>query len=321
MWLKAIYIFVLCFCSSCVKAWVSTGLNARGRRLSLKASDAEQTEYNKLISNVKKTTPSGSVVVIKYGGHAMENDAAKKQFCEDIGALCRTGVLPVIVHGGGPQIAKMLNNLKIESRFENGLRVTDAATMEVAQMVLCGAINKEIVGRISGQEGVRGALGLCGLDSGLIKAKIKDPALGLVGEPSSVNTKLIQDLLSLKLVPVIAPVGCNEVGGTALNINADTAAGAVAEALKADRLLLLTDIVGVLDKEKKLIETIPSTGPTSLKALTADGTITGGMIPKLETGVQAVEAGVKIVNIMDGRAKNCVLQALSGQVFGTRIVK
>jgi acetylglutamate kinase len=278
-------------------------------------------EYDGILAGIRKSTPAGSVVVIKYGGHAMENEEAKKQFCEDIGALCRTGVLPVIVHGGGPQIAKMLANLKIESRFENGLRVTDAATMEVAQMVLCGSINKEIVGKISGQEGVRGAVGLCGLDSQLIKAKVKNPTLGLVGEPSTVNTDIIKDLLALKLVPVIAPVGCNEKDGTALNINADTAAGAVAEALKADRLLLLTDIVGVLDKEKKLIETIPSTGPTSLKALTADGTITGGMIPKLETGVQAVEAGVKVVSIMDGRVKFCILRALSGEVFGTRIVK
>lgn len=297
-----------------------------GRYAALKGSSAlkaggSNSEYDGILAGIRKSTPAGSVVVIKYGGHAMENEEAKKQFCEDIGALCRTGVLPVIVHGGGPQIAKMLANLKIESRFENGLRVTDAATMEVAQMVLCGSINKEIVGKISGQEGVRGAVGLCGLDSQLIKAKVKNPALGLVGEPSTVNTDIIKDLLALKLVPVIAPVGCNEQDGTALNINADTAAGAVAEALKADRLLLLTDIVGVLDKEKKLIETIPSAGPTSLKALTADGTITGGMIPKLETGVQAVEAGVKVVSIMDGRVKYCILRALSGEVFGTRIVK
>lgn len=278
----------------------------------------QDSEYNSLIAGIKKATPSGSVVVIKYGGHAMENELAKKQFCEDVAALCRTGVLPVIVHGGGPQIAKMLASLKIESRFENGLRVTDAATMEVAQMVLCGSINKEIVGKISGQDGVRGAIGLCGLDSGLVKAKVKNPALGLVGEPTTVNVKIIQDLLALKLVPVIAPVGCNEEGGSALNINADTAAGAVAEALKADRLLLLTDIVGVLDKDKKLIETIPSSG---FKALCDDGTISGGMIPKLETAVQAVEAGCKAVSIMDGRVKNCILRALSGEVFGTRIVK
>lgn len=317
-----ILLLLLVVCAS-VNALVQSRAAGRRSLLRLEAAGgaAGDAAYASLLAGVRQATPAGSVVVIKYGGHAMENDQAKAQFCEDIGALCRTGVLPVIVHGGGPQIAKMLESLHIESRFENGLRVTDAATMAVAQMVLCGSINKEIVGRISGQEGVRGALGLSGLDSGLIKAKIKDPKLGLVGEPSAVNTKLIQDLLSLKLVPVIAPVGCNEEGGTALNINADTAAGAVAEALKADRLLLLTDIVGVLDKNKKLIETIPSTGPTSLKALTADGTITGGMIPKLETGVQAVEAGVKVVNIMDGRVKNCILEALSGKVFGTRIVK
>ena len=292
----------------------------RSVALNLAAAGGAETvgEYATLLADIKRTMPAGSVVVIKYGGHAMENEEAKRQFCEDIGVLCRTGVLPVIVHGGGPQIAKMLNSLSIESRFENGLRVTDEKTMEVAQMVLCGSINKEIVGKISMQDGVRGAIGLCGLDAGLIKAKVKDPALGLVGEPSSVNTKIVQDLLSLKLVPVIAPVGCNEVGGTALNINADTAAGAVAEALKADRLLLLTDIVGVLDKDKKLIEVISSSG---FKKLTGDGTISGGMIPKLETAVQAVEAGVKVVSIMDGRVKYCILRALSGEVFGTRIVK
>lgn len=258
------------------------------------------------------------MVVIKYGGHAMENDEAKTQFCQDIAALCRTGVLPVIVHGGGPQIAKMLASLSIESRFENGLRVTDDKTMEVAQMVLCGSINKEIVGKISTQAGVRGAIGLCGLDAGLIKARVKNPALGLVGEPTTVNTQVVRDLLSLKLVPVIAPVGCNEEGGTALNINADTAAGAVAEALGADRLLLLTDIVGVLDKNKKLIEKIPT---SEFSSLVNDGTISGGMIPKLETAVQAVEAGVKVVSIMDGRVTNCLLLALSGKVFGTQIVK
>jgi len=288
----------------------------RGTIGRLSATDGDA--YASLIANVKKSTPSGNVVVIKYGGHAMENDEAKKGFCEDIAALCRTGVLPVIVHGGGPQIKKMLDTLKLESVFVQGLRVTDAKTMEVAQMVLCGSINKEIVGRISLQEGVHGAIGLCGLDSKLIRAKIKNPELGLVGEPTLVNAKVIQELLSIKLIPVIAPVGCNEDGGGSLNINADTAAGAVAEALKANRLLLLTDIVGVLDKSKVLIETIKS---SNFATLTTDGTISGGMIPKLETAVQAVDAGVGAVSIMDGRVKHCILKALSGEQFGTQIIK
>lgn len=286
-------------------------------------------EYEKLLSNVKQTTKPGSVVVIKYGGHAMENDELKKFFCEDIAALCRTGVLPIIVHGGGPQIAKMLTELKIESSFVQGLRVTNEATMGVAQMVLCGTINKEITGLISMQPGVRGAVGLCGLDGKLIQAKpivkkSKDENgkevildLGLVGDPTIVNTQMLKDLLSISLVPVIAPVGFHEGKGGSLNINADTAAGAVAEAIKADRLLLLTDIVGVLNKDKKLIEKIPS---KMLPSLVSDGTISGGMIPKLETASQAVDAGVGAVSIMDGRVRHCVLKALSGEVFGTQVV-
>lgn len=300
-------------------AFVSTSSRVvtKARRFSATTASTD-AEYTALLSNVKKATPSGNVVVIKYGGHAMENDEAKKNFCEDIAALCRTGILPVIVHGGGPQIKKMLDTLKLESVFVQGLRVTDAKTMEVAQMVLCGSINKEIVGRISMQEGVNGAIGLCGLDAKLIRAKVKNPELGLVGEPTQVNAKVIRELLSIKLIPVIAPVGCNEDGGGSLNINADTAAGAVAEALKANRLLLLTDIVGVLDKNKVLIESIKS---SAFASLTADGTISGGMIPKLETAVQAVDAGVGTVSIMDGRVKHCVLKALSGEQFGTQIVK
>ena len=274
-------------------------------------------EVSTLLEKISSSTPQGSVVVIKYGGHAMENDELKKLFCEDIAALCSTGILPIIVHGGGPQIAAMLKKLDIESKFMNGLRVTDEKTMEVAQMVLCGAINKELVGLISSQQGVRGALGLCGLDSKLIQAT-QLPELGLVGEPSTVNTKLLQDLLQLQLVPVIAPVGTNSVGGGSLNINADTAAGAIAQSLKADRLLLLTDVAGVLDKNKALIPQIKS---SSLPTLISDGTISGGMIPKLENAVGAVEAGCRSVSIMDGRVKHCILRALSGEEFGTFIVK
>lgn len=259
----------------------------------------------------------------------MENDELKQFFCEDIAALSKVGIFPIVVHGGGPQIAKMLSSLNIESKFVQGLRVTDAKTMEVAQMVLCGSINKEIVGRISAQEGVRGAVGLCGLDAGLIKADIvrkvvKDENgveqvldFGLVGDPTEVNVDLLRDLIGLRLVPVIAPIGSG-VNGRSLNINADTAAGSVAEALKADRLLLLTDVTGVLDKQKQLIASVTS---SSLATLVADGTITGGMIPKLETAAESVARGVGAVSIMDGRVRHCVLRALSGEVFGTRVVK
>lgn len=296
-----------------------------GPRISMSTSE----DVISLMSLVKKSNPTGSVVVIKYGGHAMENDELKKFFCEDIAELCRAGIFPVVVHGGGPQIAKMLNSLSIESQFIQGLRVTDAKTMEVAQMVLCGSINKEIVGLISSQSDIRGAIGLCGLDANLIKAeKVRKTSkdangvetaidLGLVGEPVSVNSGLLQDLLAAKLVPVVAPIGTGE-GGSSLNINADTAAGAVAEALKASRLLLLTDVTGVLDKNKVLIETIKS---SSLGTLVADGTISGGMIPKLETATAAVEKGVGAVSIMDGRVRHCILRALSGQAFGTSIIQ
>lgn len=276
-------------------------------------------EVETLLDQVKASNKKGTIVVIKYGGHAMENEELKELFCEDIADLYRhAGIVPVVVHGGGPQIAKMLKRLDVKSNFVDGLRVTDDATMEVAQMVLCGSINKEISGRISNKPGVKGAVGLAGLDSGIIKGTQKDQKLGLVGEPRSVNADIIRGLVELGIIPVIAPIGMDMDGGQSLNINADTAAGAVAEALQADVFLLLTDIVGVLDKDKQLIEQIPS---SSLGALKDDGTISGGMIPKLETAAQAVEAGVGVVSIMDGRERHCILRALSGKKFGTLIKK
>eukprot|EP00981_Chlorochromonas_danica_P003467 scaffold654_cov207-Ochromonas_danica.AAC.52 len=276
-------------------------------------------EYKSLVERVKQNVKPGSVVVIKYGGHAMDNEALKELFLEDVAELYRTvGVTPVIVHGGGPQIAQMLTTLNVPSQFVDGLRVTDTATMDVAQMVLCGSINKQLVRRISSKKGVKGAVGLSGLDSKLIEASIKDPKLGLVGEPSRVNTELIHGLVQLGYIPVIAPVGYNIDGSGSLNCNADTAAGAVAEALKANVFLLLTDIVGVLDKEKKLIENL---SVARVQELRADGTIFGGMIPKLETATRAVEAGVGAVSIMDGRIEHGILRALSGEKFGTVIHK
>lgn len=275
--------------------------------------------YKSLVDKVKLSVPKGSTVVIKYGGHAMDNEELKQLFFDDIAELHRSlGIVPVIVHGGGPQIAKTLKDLNVQSSFVNGLRVTDPKTMEVAQMVLCGSINKDLVASISRRTGVKGAIGLSGLDAGLIMARQKDPALGLVGEPFAVNTDLLRTIMNANLIPVIAPVGTAEDGSGSLNINADTAAGAVAQALKADYFLLLTDIAGVLDKEKKLITKIKSCDFASLKA---DGTISGGMIPKLETATQAVDNGVRIVSIADGRAEHCVLKALSGDIFGTVVAK
>ncbi|KAJ1420716.1 acetylglutamate kinase [Ochromonadaceae sp. CCMP2298] len=269
-----------------------------------------------LLEGVTKTHPKGTVVVIKYGGHAMEDAALRDIFYADVAALYKSGLVPVLVHGGGPQIAQMLKTLNVPTQFVDGLRVTDKATMDVAQMVLCGSINKEISSSIS-RKGVQ-TVGLSGLDAGLILGRKKDPRLGLVGEPVSVNAPLLRSLLAAGLVPVIAPVGTDEDQGGALNINADTAAGAVAEALSADVFLLLTDIAGVLDKDKRLLQHIPA---SSLQALKADGTITGGMIPKLETAAQAVGAGVGEVAIMDGRVPHCILRALSGEVFGTKVSK
>eukprot|EP01038_Epipyxis_sp_PR26KG_P005868 gene5868-8093_t len=275
-------------------------------------------DYDNLVDNVRKNTKKNSIVVIKYGGHAMDNNDLKELFFQDIATLCsEMDIIPVIVHGGGPQIAKMLKELKIESKFVNGLRVTDQPTLEVAQMVLCGSINKEISAALTRRSNVRGALGLSGLDSRLITARQKDVSLGLVGEPHSVNTALLSDLIKMRIIPVIAPIGTNEDGNGGLNINADTAAGAVAEALKADVFLLLTDIVGVLNKDKVLIETIRS---SEVNNLMEDGTVSGGMIPKLQTASQAVNSGVGMVAIADGRSEHCVLKALSNEVFGTRVV-
>lgn len=276
-------------------------------------------EYTELIEKVKKNTKKGSIVVIKYGGHAMENDELKELFCKDVGELCRNDIVPVIVHGGGPQIAKMLKTLNVESRFIDGLRVTDEKTMEIAQMVLCGSINKEISYRISNELGVVGAVGLSGLDANIIVATQKDERLGLVGEPTKVNDALIRSLVSMRIVPVIAPIGSSEKGS--LNINADTAAGAVAEALQADVFLLLTDIIGVLDKQKQLIPVIHTEGTVTVNTLKEDGTISGGMIPKLETAAGAVSKGVNKVSIMDGRVTHCILRALSGETFGTVITR
>lgn len=266
-------------------------------------------------SKIKQHTTPGSIVVIKYGGHAMENEELKDMFFDDIAELyTEAGIIPVIVHGGGPQIAKMLKTLNVESKFINGLRVTDPATMEVAQMVLCGLINKDLVRRVCLKPGVKGALGLSGLDSKLIQATQKDPSLGLVGEPSAVNAEVIVNILQTGLIPIIAPVGSNVDGSGSLNINADTSAGFIAQALKADKFLLLTDIAGVLDKNKQLIEKLPI---SSFESLVSDGTLSGGMIPKVENAVLAVRAGVKSVAIMDGRVKHSVLRALAGEKVGT----
>jgi len=260
---------------------------------------------------------SGQTIVIKYGGHAMTEAKLKDFFAKDIVLLKQCGVNPVIVHGGGPQIAAMLKKLQIESNFVEGLRVTDEDTVQVAEMVLSGSINKEIVNCIK-RAGGR-AVGISGKDDNLIIAEklekvVTDPNtglstsldLGFVGEPTVINTKLINDLVDAGIIPVIAPVGVTREGQT-LNINADTSAGAIAGALQASRLLLLTDVSGVLDKEGNLIKELSLSDVIELKS---DGTITGGMIPKLNTATGAVQAGAEAAVIMDGRVPHAILLEL-----------
>ncbi|TPW30148.1 acetylglutamate kinase [Martelella alba] len=253
-------------------------------------------------------------IVVKYGGHAMGDVELGQAFASDIALLKQSGVNPIVVHGGGPQIGNMLKRLGIESKFEGGLRVTDQATVEIVEMVLAGSINKEIVALIN-QTG-EWAIGLCGKDGNMVfaeKAKktMIDPDsniekvldLGFVGEVVSVDTTLLDLLAKSEMVPVIAPVAPGKDGHT-YNINADTFAGAVAGALRATRLLFLTDVPGVLDKNGELIKELTV---DQARKLIADGTISGGMIPKVETCIDAIDAGVEGVVILNGKVKHSVL--------------
>jgi len=256
-------------------------------------------------------------VVVKYGGHAMGQEAAARSFARDIVLLEQTAINPVVVHGGGPQIGEMLKRLGIKSEFAGGLRVTDAATIEIVEMVLAGLINKQIVGYINEAGGK--AIGLCGKDGNMVTARkvsrtVVDPGsrierivdLGFVGEPQKVDVTVLTQILGRELIPVLAPVATAAGGGT-YNVNADTFAGAIAGALKAKRLMLLTDVPGVLDKSKKLIKQLSL---DDARELIADGTISGGMIPKVETCIYALEAGVEGVVILDGQVEHAVLLEL-----------
>jgi acetylglutamate kinase len=257
---------------------------------------------------------AGRTFVVKYGGHAMGDPDAARGFAEDIVLLKAVGINPVVVHGGGPQIGAMLKKLGVESTFVDGLRVTDKATAEIAEMVLSGAINKELVGWIAAAGGK--ALGVSGKDGGLVTARkvtrtAKDPDsnieqavdLGFVGEPARVDPVLIDTAVAAGMIPVIAPIGAGEDGHT-YNINADTMAGAIAAALGAARLFLLTDVAGVLGKDGTLLTDLT---PADIARLRAEGTITGGMIPKLETCVHSVEAGCEAAVVLDGRVRHAML--------------
>ncbi len=246
----------------------------------------------------------GAIVVIKFGGHAMGDDDAMETFARDIVLMRQVGVNPVIVHGGGPMINEMLTKLDIKSEFVNGKRVTDAATMEVVEMVLSGRVNKRIVQAINAQGGR--AVGLSGKDANLMMCEPADPALGFVGVPSTIDTGILHTLFRDDAIPVIAPLGAGANGET-FNINGDTMAGAIAAALKADRLLLLTDVDGVRDAAGVVVTDLTA---DQIRQMTADGTIAGGMIPKTETALAAIEGGVRAVVILDGRAPNAPLLEL-----------
>ena len=256
----------------------------------------------------------GATVVVKFGGNAMGDDSAMDSFARDIVLMQQVGVNPVIVHGGGPMINRMLERLEIKSEFINGKRVTDAATVEVVEMVLSGRVNKRIVQAINAQGGR--AVGLSGKDSNLIICEQTNPDLGYVGTPSKMDPSVLHTLFKADTIPVIAPLGAGQNGET-YNINGDTAAGAIATALKADRLLLLTDVAGVKDKSGKVLTELT---PDQIEALTLEGTIAGGMIPKTETALAAIMGGVRGVVILDGRAPNaCLLELYTDHGAGSLI--
>ncbi|MDO5613673.1 MAG: acetylglutamate kinase [Paracoccus sp. (in: a-proteobacteria)] len=248
---------------------------------------------------------SGAVVVVKFGGNAMGDDAEMAKFASDIVLMKQVGIHPVVVHGGGPMINEMLSRLGIESHFVRGKRVTTKATVEVVEMVLSGLVNKRIVQAINDAGGR--AVGISGKDDDMMVCEADDPELGFVGRPVEMNIQIIRDLYNAGMIPVIAPVATGMADNETFNVNGDTAAGAIAGALRADRLLLLTDVAGVKDASGAVVTQIH---PDQLRAMIADGTVAGGMIPKTETALDAIDEGVRAVVILDGRVPNAVLLEL-----------
>ncbi|MBA83477.1 acetylglutamate kinase [Thalassobius sp. S69A] len=248
---------------------------------------------------------TGAVVVVKFGGNAMGNDEAMADFARDMVLMRQVGVNPVVVHGGGPMINDMLKKLGIESDWVRGKRVTDKATVDVVEMVLAGLVNKRIVQAIN-DEGGR-AVGISGKDDDLMVCVADDPELGFVGRPVEMNVQVIHDLCAAGIIPVIAPVGTGTADGETFNVNGDTAAGAIAGALQADRLLLLTDVPGVKGADGEVMTQI---SPEQVREMIAEGTIAGGMIPKTETALDALSRGVRAVVILDGRMPNATLLEL-----------
>ena len=256
-----------------------------------------------------------ATVVVKFGGNAMGDDDAMAEFARDIVLMKQVGMHPVVVHGGGPMINEMLTKLGIKSEFIRGKRVTDKATVEVVEMILSGLVNKRIVQAINDQGGR--AVGISGKDDDLMVCEADDPELGYVGRPVEMNVQVIRDLNEAGMIPVIAPVATGTADNETFNVNGDTAAGAIAGALQADRLLLLTDVAGVKNKAG---EVITQMSPEEVGELIADGTISGGMIPKVETALQAVKEGVRAVVILDGRVPNaCLLELFTEHGAGSMI--
>lgn len=257
----------------------------------------------------------GATVVVKFGGNAMGDAEAMASFARDIVLMRQMGLNPVVVHGGGPMINDLLKRLGIESTFVRGKRVTDQATVEVVEMVLTGLVNKRIVQAIM-DEGGR-AVGLSGKDDDLMVCEADDPELGFVGKPVEMNVQVLRDLFKAGIIPVVAPVATGMSALETFNVNGDTAAGAIAAALKADRLLLLTDVEGVKDANGQIVTQMT---PEEVRAMIEDGTIAGGMIPKSETALKAVEEGVRAVVILDGRVPNaCLLELFTEHGAGSLI--
>lgn len=255
-----------------------------------------------------------ATVVVKFGGNAMGDDAAMASFARDIVLMRQVGVNPIVVHGGGPMINDMLARLGIKTDFVRGKRVTDQATVDVVEMILSGLVNKRIVQAINAEGGR--AVGISGKDARLMICDQTDPDLGFVGTPAEIDTSILNTLTEAEIIPVIAPLGMGRDGET-FNVNGDTAAGAIAAALKADRLLLLTDVEGVKDQDGKVITEIT---PTHIREMTESGVIAGGMIPKTETALAAIDGGVRAVVILDGRAPNaCLLELFTEHGAGSLI--
>lgn len=285
----------------------------------MKKQDAMNRDWIATAKTLSQALPylqryDGATVVIKLGGHAMGSDEAMESFARDVVLMQQVGVNPVIVHGGGPMINAILDKLGIVSDFVDGKRVTDGATMEVVEMVLSGLVNKRIVQAVNAQGGR--AIGLSGKDANLMICKAADPDLGFVGRPDEVSPEFLRSLAAAEIIPIIAPIGFGR-GGETFNVNGDTAAGAIASALKADRLLLLTDVAGVKDSQGDVLTALHA---DQIRDLIRDGVIAGGMIPKTETALDALNGGVRAVVILDGRAPNaCLLELFTEHGAGSLI--